>query len=307
MSLIYLIYCLFGEDTKYKSELIYSLMSLKKVSNKDTLSNVKIIIYTDKSFILPDQLNPLNISFSIIEKEVIINWINAANKHFYVIKPMVLLEFQKKFNAPCMLLDTDTFFIKNPSVLFEKISNGAFITHGDEFPISSCIDLVNFFSGKTFTNLEGQTFSINCNFYMLNAGVIGFHPEYSYILEKVVNLISQIAGSKDWPADWSHVIEQISFSYFIQYFNLRKASADFTIMHYWFFKECRYILANKFQFVYGLEEGIILKRAIRTSYDLLPLFIIRTMKTNSMITPLHFLCYPPHTLVGRLIRNAYKD
>ncbi len=300
----YLLYYLFGENERYRSELLYSLLSLKKVTNKNSLSNINVKIYSDHIFSLPDQLNFINISFITIEKEIIESLIKEANGHFFIVKPMLLLQFQNKYNAPCILMDTDTFFIKSPVSLFKRIAKHTFLIHADEYPISMWNDLVSFFERKTFTDLDGNVFTINSNFYMFNCGVIGFYPECTPILRKVINLVHQISGEKDLPAKWLPLIEQISFSYYIQQSILKKAAADDSIIHYWFFKGSRHFLANKLRYFNPNDEDkIIIKGVAKVPYSLLPLFIIKTMQKYSLISSEHFKCFPPHTLIGRYLRD----
>ena len=300
---MYILYYLFGEDVRYKSELIYSLMSLKKVTSSAKLSNIIVVVYSDHCFTLPDHLNFIEIQFIVIDKRLITEWLKAANNHFFILKPMILLEFQKKFNAPCILMDSDTFFIKDPTPLFKKVKCKTFFTHLKECQFSEFHGMSVFFENRSFIDLKGNSFSIDSDLYMFNCGVIGFYPECIFILHEVVNLICQIASSKEWPEHWSRLIEQVSFSYYIQHYNLKNSVADPTIIHYWFFKGFRHLLANKFNYFHVSDEQILIKEIAKVPYNLFPEFVAELMKHHSLVPTFLLKFLPAESLIGNLLRD----
>lgn len=305
---------MFGENSAgHRNELIYSLLSLKKVAGEWSIKNISILIYTDSTFIIPECINNLNLKFNVLEKEEINNWIRRGNGHALILKAVVMNDFLKKYKACGILVDTDTFFIKDPEQLFGKAAEGNLFMHLQEYPISYRPGIYSFFKKKAFKHLDGSEHVILPDFYMWNSGIVGLTPMYLSVTDEIINLIEQVAAENDWPADQEKFIEQTCFSYYLQEQHSKLLPAEEYVVHYWFFKQARYLLGYHLGFFYGSDEvrfnQLIVKHQLQATrfsklpYNTLPIVIASLMKEFRAFQGYHFESLPINTYIGKVIRG----
>lgn len=310
----HLLYLLFGQDKgNLKSELVYSLLSFNMVAGEWSRKNIQILICTDEEIVLPPVLHSLQISFHMLKQEEIREWISKANKHSLVLKARVVFNLLQQVASHAVLVDTDTFFVKDPESLFRLVEQGNFLMHLKEYPISRRPKVYRFFRNRMFRKLNGSHFAIVPPFYMWNSGVVGVDHRNTKLLAEVIYLIEQISSEDEWPPEESRFIEQTSYSYYLQKQEMQLLPADDHIIHYWFFKEARLLLGNYFNYFHGMDDQVFRKTLEMQnarpedfsglSYEALPPVIFDIMKKYSLINEYHFECLPVDTYVGKLLRQ----
>lgn len=314
----YLIYLLFGKNSAdHQSELIYSLLSFKKVAGEWSNKNVTILIYTDNAFSLPECLSDIRVEFNILDKEEISNRIKRANGHALILKAVVMNDFLKKYQACGILTDTDTFFIKDPGQLFDKVNEGCLLMHLKEYPLANRPDICSFFKKKGFKQLDGSDHLISPDFFMWNSGIVGLTQTHLHLTNEVIYLIEQIAEEKEWPAEQARFIEQTCYSYYLQKQGPKLLPAEDVVVHYWFFKQARYLIGNHFGFFYGSDEDRFnqlinnqpsqAEQLRNLPYSALPSLIARLMKQFGLFEEYHFECLPMNTYIGKVIRGMNSE
>ncbi|GAA0557112.1 putative nucleotide-diphospho-sugar transferase [Chitinophaga japonensis] len=311
----YLIYLLFGKNnSSLKSELVYSLLSFDKMSGNWSKQHIQVLVYTDEMFHLPPSLDNLPITFRILSHDDIDEWIRSGNGHTLVLKARIMQDFLQVFGANGILIDTDTFFLKDPAPLFKTVQQGHLLMHLKEYPLTQRPAIYTFFQKKVFRKLNGDTFRVNPSFHMWNSGVIGIGSDCAALIAEIVSLIGQIAREREWPWEEQRLIEQTSYSYYLQLQVTELMAADEFVIHYWFFKQARYLLASYFNYFHGADYAtftqILAEQQIQhrdlsgLAYEDLPLVMIRLMKNYDVLRDYHFECLPPGSYIGEVLRAA---
>ncbi|AZQ61127.1 hypothetical protein EI427_02500 [Flammeovirga pectinis] len=242
-----IIYQAYGME-EILNECIMSIHSLSKYENTIDL----IVIYTDSVSYLEQRLPQKYVyDFRTITNEQIIDW-KGVFSFVHRVKIKVLLDYlnsstiEQDFNL--LYLDTDTIFIENSDLIFEKINNNILLMHDDEGII---VDNKKNIVHKKLTRYLKIRFEEEGDFplkqTMYNAGVLGFKKSDKELLDKVLLFSDSIHKNRQ-----THVSEQFSFSVIFSNekgrgFELLKSY----IYHYWNFKEYRTVLKiffDKYQY-----------------------------------------------------------
>lgn len=311
----YLIYLVFGKgNSNLISELIYSLLSFNKVAGEWSKKHIQIIIYTEEAITLPASLAHLGVKIIYLDEEEVCEWIRKGNGHALVVKARVMAAFLQQYSAPGLMIDTDTFFRKDPAPLFDEVQEGHLVMHMKEYAIVKRTRIYSFFQQKKFRQVNGKEYTVSPAFDMWNSGVIGLHPAYNYLMPDIISLIQQVALEKDWPSEEQRLIEQTVYSYFLQTQASELRAADEFIIHYWFIKPCRYLLGNYFNYFHGSDEAEFIQLMHMThatradfddlSYDTIPLLMILLLRKNGALHDYLFECLPDHTYMGNILRAS---
>lgn len=218
------------------NEAIVSVTSLFKVTN--FISRPQIFIYTDSVLYLSSFL-PSSVQYIHTPAEQWEKW--KGEKGFvHRAKIEMLRHFSNEHDGNVLYLDTDTYFLSDPTSLFDAIEQNFFLMHTDEGKIKGS-------KNKVFKKLERflkkYKFKRNAilpTTHMWNAGVLGFQTRDKPVLEKVLTLADDLYGA--YP---KHVMEQLAFSVYFQ--EKTRLTCDDKIFHYWNFKEYREVIRDFFQ------------------------------------------------------------
>ena len=311
ITLIYLV--IENKNTVRANELIYSLSSLSEVAGQSVKEKLKIVIYSNRSFALPVYLGGLDITFSILQESTISEWVKRADGHLLVVKAWITLETLRKFGTCAVLLDTDTFFYKDPEPLFTKIYEEYAVMHLREYEIFSDPKLNAFFAHRSFNSLDGNTYSLHPDCNMWNSGVVGIHPNNIHLLPEIINLTEQLSFETSYPGS-KKLVEQISFSYFLGSQQNRILAAEGYIFHYWFFKYARYFLGlyfNEFQpsdreqFTQLLQEnGLTQEHFSELTLPGLPFVLMGLVNRFLEVGEKLLTALPETSIVGKLLRDG---
>lgn len=239
----YLIYFAFG-GIEYKNEILYSILSYYKFHHKN---ENQILIYSDDVAFFKSKIIE-SIIYHEIDNQTITEWKGTLN-FVHRLKVKVIQDATSKYNGNFLYLDSDTFFTKNCSEIFENISKnniyfdrceGKLIDNpgGIAKKIRNFLKKENKFSIPSISNL----IILDENFVVWNAGVIGFCSSYTKYLKNVEEFVDVLYSKFQL-----FIIEQLSFNYFFQQ-NITPIASENFIHHYWYFKEFRVVLKHFFEF-----------------------------------------------------------
>lgn len=231
----------------YVNEALYLIFSYIR-NHKNWLSNeVAFVIYTDlaEEFAILQKYTDIFFIESINQSQII-DW-HGEPAFLHRGKIKMIEDFFQKYEGHLLYMDTDTYFLKESSEIFEKIRAKRNLMHTAEGKISSKKNpifskIYKFIKNQHFTISTGKTIKIPTETIMWNAGVIGLHHSKKYLIQEILELCDVMYKKYD-----KHVMEQLSFSYILENENFIEAS-DAYIFHYWDFKEFRKTLKEFFDF-----------------------------------------------------------
>jgi hypothetical protein len=147
---------------------------------------------------------------------------------------------------------------------------------------------------------------------MWNSGVLGFSQEHRLLIEEGFDLLRQMTKSVALPGDYWRIAEQIIHSYCLSKAGEPLATESF-IIHYWWFKQARYLLANHFGYFHGADElefnrimhqwDICPDDVSVESYESLPGLLFDVMKRFSLLSDHLFLHLPSDSYIGKVLRG----
>jgi hypothetical protein len=231
----FLVYQAYGHQD-ILNEALVSVASVFKAATDGILPH--IVIYTDNVAYF-QQFLPPSVQYRTTPKEKWEEW-KGERQFVHRAKIMMLRDFASHYRGAVLYCDTDTYFLKPPSVVYSKLAPGQLLMHIDEGRIRQSDNLVFAKLEKFLQKYQYQGASISSDVHMWNAGVLGFSSENKALLDQVLAFSDDL--HKAYP---KHVMEQFAFSYFFQQQSLR--ACDDAIFHYWDFKEYRVVLREFFQ------------------------------------------------------------
>lgn len=228
-------------------ECAFALLTLSKQEDPNFLAQLDIWIYTDNpSFFTAFNNCPLKLHFRTISPDLLVKW-HGKIDFVHRIKIEILKEFTATHQGNILYLDTDTYIYQPLKTIFHNINQGQLYMHIMEGLIHDSNHVMlkklsKFLAKNQPLNLPSNKFEIPKDVAMWNAGVLGFHTDYAYLLDDILTFTDEL-----YTKFHKHIVEQFAFSYFFQTTqNLKTAHTH--IYHYWNLKEIRSILASFFQY-----------------------------------------------------------
>ncbi|RZK28457.1 MAG: hypothetical protein EOO61_22030, partial [Hymenobacter sp.] len=127
-AIAYLAYGL--ESTKYQAILsIYTLYHHIGEANKDFL----FVIYTDSDRqVLDKHLQGFPVRLEILTKEQVKEF-RGPDNYVFRLKPSIIKDYFSKYKQNLLYMDTDTFFMRNPTALLASRAPGHSIMNVEEY------------------------------------------------------------------------------------------------------------------------------------------------------------------------------
>jgi len=302
---------------RYYDEVICSIQSFFKVASKEIISNTKILVHTDNRdyFVNRLKLTSTNVLYKTIEA------MDFENYDIYLLKIKIIKSFKKCHNEPCLLLDSDTFFLTCPKVLFHSIEKkNAVVMCLRENTIE---EKIGYILQEKFSDISqtennhkafysdikaGKTFQSRTNQYVFdkdavlwNSGVIGLGANIpTAIFVEIEELASMLYNTYHY-----RVSEQFALSYLLGR-KYKILSADSIVFHYWFSKNAMQILWNYFyeDKKYGEQDLIV-----NTPYDQLYLVLLTQFykQTDRSIVNDILLDHPKDSLVYKSLNRLLQE
>ena len=238
----YLVYQSYGSKD-ILNECVYSILSLLKFGREKI--NYKIIIYTDQPeyfVVLPADL----VSCIKLDEQTITEYKGEQNFIFRV-KIKILQDCFTRFSGKILYVDSDIYFLKPIDAMFDYISTNHFLMCNNEGRLKdgnskTFRGFVRFIRNKKKFLSSKNIVGLTPDSFMWNAGVLGVSTDRRDILDEVLFITDSIYSIFD-----SHVVEQMTFSYFLTKYGSLRESLDY-VFHYWNFKEYRTVLSEFFAY-----------------------------------------------------------
>lgn len=212
-----IVYQSYGNESIY-IQTLFSIFSLQHYINDMLDKHIfNIIVYTDN----PDYFSRYKIKTSLLTSDQIQKWKGKYN-FIHRIKIKIIEDVARKYNDAVIYIDSDTYFVKSPLMLFKSISPQISLMLNNEGKISknNFKRLYKYLLNTKIINVKNTTL------YMWNAGLIGIDKSNLFIIKEVLDLNDQI-----YESFYRHIVEQFSFSYILQKNTIICPGSDY-LVHY---------------------------------------------------------------------------
>lgn len=223
-----IVYQAYGREDIIR-QVLFSVVSLK--SRAESTVGWTIEIYTDQADRLRSFFNEMpEVKIVAITASEIQGWRGAID-FVHRVKLKILEKATQGLQEPLVYLDGDTYFAKDPTLLFHQVSPTRSLMHIRESQMDEARDpltkkIAKFVRKNTF-KVEGAELKIPVSAEMWNAGVIGIHPANFPLLTMMVQLTDEMYGRYQ-----KHVMEQLAVSFLLQTKTSLQTS-HLEVIHYW--------------------------------------------------------------------------
>jgi len=257
-----IVYQSYGNNDVFKQTL-FSIFTLQYYLSETRINFPhSIIVYTDK----PEIFSKYNLETSLLSQNLIQEWKGKYN-FLHRVKIIIIEDAARRYNDSIIYIDSDTYFIKSPILLFKKISSEISLMLNNEGQISKNNQklLFNFLSNKTKLDIG------NNKIFMWNAGLIGIDKSNIHLINKILELNDNI-----YEKFYRHIVEQFSFSYYLQ-INTNIYSCDDYLIHYCGDKELVVEIISRFL---EIQKAFPMQNIYKNANKLEPLKKIKKKEKN---------------------------
>jgi len=257
-----IVYQSYGNNDVFKQTL-FSIFTLQYYLSETRINfPYSIIVYTDK----PEIFSKYNLETSLLSQNLIQKWKGKYN-FLHRVKIIIIEDAARRYNDSIIYIDSDTYFIKSPILLFKKISSEISLMLNNEGQISKNNQklLFNFLSNKTNLDIG------NNKIFMWNAGLIGIDKSNIHLINKILELNDNI-----YEKFYRHIVEQFSFSYYLQ-INTNIYSSDDYLIHYCGDKELVVEIISRFL---EIQKSFPMQNIYKNANRLEPLKKIKKKEKN---------------------------
>ncbi|MEY4707026.1 MAG: hypothetical protein RJB58_749 [Pseudomonadota bacterium] len=224
--MLHYLYLDYGGLAKYRRELRYSLISLK--AELGEAEDARIVIYTDAPTVYARW------PVEVVDISAHIQAWSGDGLYHHRIKPAVVLDALKRFDAPVCFVDSDS--IIRPGFHAEV---SAKMAPQDVWSVTKCAVVMNSFElmnpfpplkgfRTTLPHLGRYHYDVTQS-WMFNSGLIGVSPVHIPIMEDTLAYIDALIGrAKKFPT-----LEQLALSEVLRLSQTAVAEVKDTFLHYW--------------------------------------------------------------------------
>lgn len=217
-----LAYLLYGSAEKHQSELTYSVLSMLTHLRRDP-ADIRLVLVCDAANRRPD----LPVEEVVVPAALLREW-QFDGQYNHAAKQHALRHLLQTFDAPTLLVDTDTWATAHPRELFARLGPGQAMAHCAERPL---LELEG--EAEDYRRLIERTggevagYPISATTVMHNSGVIGIRPEDIAALDASLAVTKAI-----WDAVRVFTAEQLAWAVVMQSRLQLQTCADL-VVHYW--------------------------------------------------------------------------
>jgi len=215
-----------GGDDVFK-ELRFHL--LRFLATHPDRAGIRYVIYTDRPRSFDDFRDHIEIETVPVDDAMLRDWRGPAD-FFWRIKVQMVRDAARRFGGAQIYCDSDTYPRRDLAGIFERLEAGALVMYEDEGPLTSP-EFVHYrrrFTKHPELRAGGRAWSFPLTTRLWNAGVIGYGPDCTELLDDVVALCDSLYDA------WGFVhIEQFAFGHTWQYSPQGCTAAIDDIFHYW--------------------------------------------------------------------------
>jgi hypothetical protein len=226
--MLHYLYLDYGGRAQYRRELKYSLISLREELGRGQEPGARIAVYTDAPAVYAHW--PVEVVDISAQTQA---WSGGGVYH-HRIKPAVVLDALKRFDAPVCLLDSDSivrrgFHAEVSAKLAPQetwsVTKTAVVMNRFELR-NPCPPLKGF---RTTLPHLGQVRYDTANSWMFNSGLIGAVPGHVPLMEDTLAYIDALIGrARKFPT-----IEQLALSEVARLSQTPVAEVRDSFLHYW--------------------------------------------------------------------------
>ncbi|WP_181305160.1 hypothetical protein [Rufibacter sp. XAAS-G3-1] len=223
----------YGDEKEHSRTALCILSFWSWYSGKK--EDIRFLLYTDNTSHFEPYFEGIEVRYHLITPE---RWEDMLQgNQFKFFRKIAVIEdsFTAYPNDNLLFLDSDTFFIADPSPLVQGIMPGTSFMHLMDFTFQEGYPYATPKQNADFMKwLEGKSFQIGDDSYCFdkrnvswNAGVLGMSSEIARYIPDVYRLTEEIFKATSF-----HVSEQLAFALVLQTVT-KVHPSDTYILHYW--------------------------------------------------------------------------
>lgn len=223
----------FGRESEYRRAVL-TILSYYAYSSQ-YLAETNVLLFTDRPEFFEAYVKGLPVQCFLLTPEKI-KEMRGEDDFLHRIKIAVIEKAFALTNGNILYLDSDTFFIADPTPLAQQLAERKMFMHLLEYPFIEEVEdktptyksFYKLINSREFILTNGQSIKVMPQHCSWNAGVMFFHPSHAALIPDVYALTDQFySGSQ------SHASEQYAFSVVMQE-NAELGSCDDVVYHYWY-------------------------------------------------------------------------
>lgn len=230
--MVSIVYLAYGSTALY-DQTVFSLLTLSNQLQGD-FTDLRVVIYTDNPGRFEKYKEAFHVHTELLTAETIRAFKGPTGKNVHRVKTCVLKDSLEKYGSDVFYLDCDTFFLRNPWPLLDKLSPSLSILNALEYDLYDAggwenqlwFQLRSAIRDNEFI-VQGSPVKISLRTAMWNAGITGLSWENRHLTDDILSLTDQIFAI----APVFHT-EQFAVSYMLQQETSVQSTEDY-VEHYW--------------------------------------------------------------------------
>lgn len=174
-----LLFQIYGNQRVYHLELTYSILSAARFLKNDP-AGIRIVLAADANNQRPD----LPVEHLTLTPEMLHEW-QLGGSYSHAIQAYALHHAVRSYDAPVILIDSDTVIQDHPRLMFDRIAPGKTLMHAREDRLGDSIEWPEW---KALIERSGGSVAgwpVGSDSVMYNAGVLGLHPQDAPLMDEV--------------------------------------------------------------------------------------------------------------------------
>lgn len=217
-----LLFQIYGDQRVYHLELTYSILSAARFL-KDDPDDIRIVLAADAKNQRPD----LPVEHLLMTPEMLHEW-QMGGTYNHAIQAYALHYAVQQFDAPVILIDSDTIIKQHPRHMFDKIRPGRALMHASEGRLQDSIEWPEW---RALITRSGGTVGdspVTPESVMFNAGVLGLDPQDAPLMDDVKAAMRDIRDHSDM-----FTAVQLAASLVLGAGKTELSVCDEIVEHYW--------------------------------------------------------------------------
>jgi hypothetical protein len=207
------------------NETLYSLLTAFRFV-PPTTPGFQYVVYTD----LPEVFSGLGVTTRLVAEEDLSRWLGSTG-YIHRRKTMSIIDALSRSSGSVAFIDSDTYFLRSPEDLFDRIGPGRTCLHVLEEHLRRSKTETNagvgaLLASQPFYDQAGHQMRFPADPPVWNTGVLGIHSSDHRLMEDALSLTDQL-----WDKSHIHHVEQIATGLAFQ--NTRTSQCRDIVFHYW--------------------------------------------------------------------------
>ncbi len=186
-----LLFQIYGQNRIYHLELTYSILSAARFL-KDDAEGVRIVLAADADNQRPD----LPVDHLLLTPEMLHDW-QMGGTYNHAIQAYALHHAVTHFDAPVILIDSDTVVREHPARMFDRIAPGKALMNKREREISETPEWPQWQDLIAKSGGAVGGLPLGRETVMYNAGVLGIDPKDAPLMDDVKAVMHDIRNYSD--------------------------------------------------------------------------------------------------------------